>query len=106
MAGRSGSCHSMCKFVAALAILAAGCSHRDPVTGPGSPSRAQAGSDWPRFLGPLGTGASPESGIRTDWTGGLRILWQLPVGEGYCAPVVADGRLFHFDRHGDQARLT
>jgi outer membrane protein assembly factor BamB len=68
--------------------------------------RSHAGADWPRFLGPLGTGGSPETGIRTDWSGGLRILWQLPIGEGYCAPVVADGRLFHFDRHGDLARLT
>lgn len=65
-----------------------------------------AGADWPRFLGPFGTGASPETGIRTNWSGGLRVLWQLSVGEGYCGPVVADGRLFHFDRHGDNARLT
>lgn len=49
---------------------------------------------------------SPETGIRTDWTDGLRVLWQLTVGEGYCAPVVADGRLFHFDRYGNKCRLT
>jgi outer membrane protein assembly factor BamB len=30
----------------------------------------------------------------------------LPVGQGYCAPTIANGRLFHFDRHGGQVRLT
>jgi outer membrane protein assembly factor BamB len=63
-------------------------------------------ADWPRFLGPFGTCVSPETGIRTNWTGGLRVLWQLPVGEGYCAPTVANGKLFHFDRRGNQVRLT
>ena len=65
-----------------------------------------AGSDWPGFLGPLGTGASPEKGILTDWPrGGLRLVWQTPTGTGYGAPSVSRGRLLLFDRHGDQARL-
>jgi outer membrane protein assembly factor BamB len=110
MAGRSGSCR--CTFsVAWLALALAGCDRGAPpaVVAPtvSTPSaKPNHGSDWPRFLGPFGTGVSPETGIRTDWTGGLRVVWQMPVGEGYSAPVVADGRLFHFDRHGTQARLT
>ena len=99
MCGRSGSCR--CTFsIALLAALLAGCDRATP------PAPAKGGSDWPRFLGPLGTGASPETGIRTDWTGGLLVVWQKQVGEGYSAPVIADGRLFHFDRHGDRCRLT
>jgi outer membrane protein assembly factor BamB len=90
--------------------MAGGCARREATvvtaTAPATASPKSAGSDWPRFLGPFGTGVSPETGIRTDWTGGLRVIWQLSVGEGYSAPVVADGRLFHFDRRGDTARLT
>jgi outer membrane protein assembly factor BamB len=94
---------NLCRCTFKLALFAAllvGCGPSTP------PSAAKIASDWPRFLGPLGIGASPETGIRTEWTGGLRILWQLPVGEGYSAPTIADGRFFHFDRHKGQARLT
>jgi outer membrane protein assembly factor BamB len=89
----------MCRW-AVLLTLIAGCGGAVPVV-----TTPRTESDWPRFLGPSGTGVSPETGIRTDWTGGLRIVWQLPVGQGYCAPTIADGRLFHFDREKGQARL-
>jgi outer membrane protein assembly factor BamB len=65
-----------------------------------------AGHDWPGFLGPNRDGRSLEEGIRTDWSGGLQILWQLALGEGYSPPSIAGGRIFVFDRHGDRARLT
>lgn len=65
------------------------------------------GSDWPGFLGPAGNGTSPEKGIRTPWPKeGLRIVWQRKFGQGYAMPAVSRGRLFHFDRVGDQARLS
>ena len=98
-------------IAALITLLVAGCSRpaaapvQEP-TPPARPSPRSAGSDWPRFLGPFGTGASPETGIRTDWTGGLRTVWSLSVGEGYAAPAVAGGRVFHFDRHGRTARLA
>jgi outer membrane protein assembly factor BamB len=90
-----------------LSIADAGCDRSRPAAAPArTPVATSSGSDWPRFLGPFGTGASPETGIITDWSRGLRIIWQMDVGEGYAAPAIADGRLFHFDRHGNQARLT
>ncbi len=68
---------------------------------------ASSGSDWPRFLGPTGNSKSPETGILTDWPSeGPPVVWWKEVGEGYSTPVIADGRLFFFDRHGDLARLT
>ena len=69
-------------------------------------TRVQTGSDWPTFLGPSGNGTSPETGIRTDWSGGLPNAWQTDLGEGYSMGSVAGGRLFLFDRVGDDARLT
>jgi len=72
-----------------------------------SAAERAVGSDWPGFLGPTGDGKSSETGISKSWNAdGPPLLWQLPVGEGYAAPSVADGRLFLFDRHGDTVRLT
>jgi outer membrane protein assembly factor BamB len=64
------------------------------------------GADWPGFLGLQRDGKSPETGIRTDWSSGLPVLWQRELGEGYSAPAIADGRLLVFDHHRRMARLT
>ena len=67
----------------------------------------KAGADWPRFLGPTGDGVAPETGILTRWPReGLKVLWEAPLGDGYAPPVIARGRLFHFDRFRDDNRLT
>ena len=81
-----------------------------PVCAEGSPDASATsspnGSDWPRFLGPTADGRSPETGLAPSRIAdGLSLVWQLEAGEGYATPVVADGRLFHFDRVGDKARL-
>jgi outer membrane protein assembly factor BamB len=93
-------------------LLLAGCSqqpagNRSPrADSPDLPARKR-GSDWPAFLGPLGTGVSPEKGIITPWPReGLRIVWKKQVGIGYGMPVVSRGRLFQFDRQGDEACLS
>ncbi|MCZ6727603.1 MAG: PQQ-binding-like beta-propeller repeat protein [Acidobacteria bacterium] len=67
----------------------------------------RAGADWEAFLGSGGDSKSTETGILRDWPAtGLRIAWAIETGEGYSAPAISRGRLFHFDRVGDQARLT
>lgn len=70
-------------------------------------SAARSGGDWPGFLGPFGTSVSPEMGILSPWPKeGLRVVWQRRVGSGYGAPSISKGRLFLFDRHADQNRLS
>ncbi|MBX9624170.1 MAG: PQQ-like beta-propeller repeat protein [Gemmataceae bacterium] len=65
------------------------------------------GADWPTLLGPTRDGVSPETGIVAPWPrDGLRKLWDCPLGLGYAPPVVAGGKLYHFDRFGDDNRLT
>ncbi|HUY36674.1 MAG TPA: PQQ-binding-like beta-propeller repeat protein [Pirellulales bacterium] len=65
------------------------------------------GDDWPAFLGPTGDSRSTERGIRTDWPPeGPHLVWQKRLGKGYGMPAISRGRLFQFDRHGGQARLT
>jgi outer membrane protein assembly factor BamB len=68
---------------------------------------AATAGDWPTLLGPTRDGVSPEKGIIAPWPkDGLKKLWECPLGIGYAPPVVADGKLYHFDRFGDGARLT
>ncbi|NOY41458.1 MAG: PQQ-binding-like beta-propeller repeat protein [Planctomycetes bacterium] len=67
----------------------------------------QAGIDWPDFLGPGRAGKSPETGLITDWTSQPpRIVWQIELGTSYGSPAICRGRLVHFDRHGDNDRVT
>ena len=67
----------------------------------------KTGSDWPIFLGPTSNSVSTETGILTKWPrDGLKVVWEVPMGLGYAPPVVSRGRLFHFDRFGDDNRLT
>ena len=64
------------------------------------------GEDWPTFLGPRQDGRSAETGLLADWPeAGPPIVWHKVVGEGYSMPSVDRGRLFHFDRERDAARL-
>jgi outer membrane protein assembly factor BamB len=66
-----------------------------------------AGQDWPTFLGPAGISVSAEKGIISPWPKhGLRVVWDKPVGTGYGVPSISKGRLYLFDRHGGQARLS
>jgi len=67
----------------------------------------KTGSDWPMFLGPTSNNVSTEAGILTKWPReGLKVVWEAPMGLGYAPPVTSRGRLFHFDRFGDDCRLT
>lgn len=89
---------------ALLVALLAGCSRP-----PGQPEAGgrTGGSDWPTILGPTRDNVSTEKGIVAPWPkDGLKKLWDCELGIGFAPPVVSGGRLFHFDRFGDDARLT
>ena len=49
--------------------------------------------DWPQFLGPTRNGVSPES---VSWPPST--LWRKDAGEGFAAPVVANGKAIFFYR--------
>src|SRR5215213_2750786 len=90
--------------VLALGLVLASVAHAEP---PPDLWTRKAGADWPRFLGPTGTGASPETGILTKWPReGLKVVWEAPMGDGFAPPVVSRGRLLHFDRFRNDNRLT
>jgi outer membrane protein assembly factor BamB len=62
---------------------------------------AVAAADWPQFRGPNRDGISPEPGLLASWPGGgPRVLWKIPLGEGFSQVVVAKNRLFAFYGQG------
>ena len=80
---------------------------KGPAPLPPSNVPAHDGNDWPGFLGPERNGKSRETGLPAKWpASGPPIVWQSSIGTGYAAPAIADGRLFHFARFGNAARLT
>ncbi len=86
--------------VAALAAYAEG-----PAATPTSIAHRD-GKDWPGFLGPDRNGKSAENGLPTEWPAqGPVVIWQKPIGTGYAAPAISDGRLYHFARFENAARL-
>jgi outer membrane protein assembly factor BamB len=89
--------------IACLAVLLSAARGEEPSQ---KPAAREHGSDWPCFLGPTADSKSTERGILTRWpTGGPPLVWQVPLGTGYCMPTIREGRLFQFDRAGDRARL-
>jgi outer membrane protein assembly factor BamB len=60
-------------------------------------------NDWPQWRGPNRDGVSTETGLITSWPdSGPRVLWEVPLGQGFSAPVVAQGRLYTFFQEDDQ----
>lgn len=87
--------------LACLLLIGCDLGGEKPVAVAGDP-----GSDWPSFLGPLGTGVSSETGLLTPWPkDGPRVVWHVSTGVGYGAPAISRGRLFLFDATDGKARL-
>lgn len=52
-------------------------------------------ADWPQFRGPNRDGISKETGLLRQWpAGGPKVLWTVPVGEGYASPAIVNGRVY------------
>ena len=68
----------------------------EPQLGPGRPG--DSSGIWPWFRGAARDGIVQSVAIDRQWNGGRpELLWQVPVAEGYAAPVVAQGRVFLLD---------
>ena len=103
---RRGNARSLVVLTMGLATIFTSACSRGEEAPQTSPAAADQGSDWPCFLGPTGDSKSSERGILTKWpAGGPPLVWQLKLGTGYGMPTISGGRLYQFDRDGDQARL-
>src|SRR5215469_14109746 len=59
--------------------------------------------DWPQFLGPSRNGVYMGGDVSGSWpAGGPSTVWKRDVGQGFSAPVVAQGRLILFHRVGNR----
>src|SRR5262249_25050216 len=62
--------------------------------------------DWPQGRGPMRTGqAAAGARVPESLSAEPKILWRLKVGEGFASPVVADGKVFHFDNQDGKETL-
>jgi len=80
------------------------------LTGSPAASGPAAAADWPHWRGPSGDLRSPLRGIRKDWTGGLKKVWEIrglsPGAHTWSAPAVQGNRLVVSGRHGYLDRFS
>lgn len=57
-------------------------------------SSLAAAEEWPNFLGPNHNACSAESGLKTDWTDALPLVWERNVGPAFSSFACVDGRVF------------
>ncbi|MCL4797702.1 MAG: PQQ-binding-like beta-propeller repeat protein [Bryobacteraceae bacterium] len=57
-----------------------------------------AATDWPQFRGPQRDNISRETGLARKWpAAGPRVLWTVPVAQGYAGAAIVGGRVYHHD---------
>ncbi|MBL7152158.1 MAG: PQQ-binding-like beta-propeller repeat protein [Phycisphaerae bacterium] len=60
-------------------------------------------ADWPHYLGPNSNATSPETGLHRSWpANGPKVLWTVPLGPGYGAAAISDGKVYVLDRIGKE----
>lgn len=58
-------------------------------------SASASGGDWPQFRGPNRDNISTETGLLRTWPSkGPKVLWSIPVCEGYAGAAIKDGRIY------------
>ena len=62
--------------------------------------------DWPQFLGPLRNGVYAGNDVARSWPStGPALVWKREVGQGFAAPVAAQGRVILFHRVGNREKV-
>ena len=78
-------------------------TRRDWIIGAGSLGLASLlpaaqGADWPQFRGPNRDNISRETGLLRQWpANGPKVLWTVPVAQGYAGAAIVAGRVYHHD---------
>lgn len=63
-------------------------------------------ADWPQFCGPDRNNVSAETGLADRWpSSGPKVLWEVPVYNGYSGPAIRDGKAYLIDRNGENSLL-
>jgi outer membrane protein assembly factor BamB len=65
-----------------------------------------AAADWPQFLGENRDGISTETGLARAWpAGGPKVLWTVPLAEGFGPACIRDGRVYVLDREAHRTDI-
>ncbi|MBN2420254.1 MAG: PQQ-binding-like beta-propeller repeat protein [Deltaproteobacteria bacterium] len=63
-------------------------------------------NDWPQYLGPDRNAVSAEKGLMRSWPAeGPKVLWSVPLGEGFGGPAVSKGKVYVYDRVEDRVNV-
>ncbi|MBN1903771.1 MAG: PQQ-like beta-propeller repeat protein [Deltaproteobacteria bacterium] len=63
-------------------------------------------SDWPQYLGPDRNAVSAEKGLLRSWPAkGPKVLWTVPLGEGFGGPTISEGKVYVYDRVDDKTNI-
>ena len=63
-------------------------------------------SDWPQYLGPDRNSVSAEKGLLRSWPAeGPKVLWTIPLGEGFGGAAVSEGKVYVYDRVEDKTNI-
>ncbi len=64
---------------------------------------ATAAADWPKYLGPNGSGVVTDAKVAKAWPdGGPPVFWETDVGPGFGGAAVVDGKVYLLDRVGEE----
>jgi len=78
-------------------LLGAGSLAASGLLPAGLPGSAAA-LDWPQFRGPGRDNICRETGLARKWpTGGPKVLWSVPVAQGYAGAAIVGGLVYHHD---------
>lgn len=62
-------------------------------------------ADWPQWLGPERNGVSSETGLLQSWpAAGPAVQWRAPLGKGFSAIAIAEGRIYTMYAEGGTER--
>ena len=85
-------------FSPLILLIAASLSWTLPLNGD------EGRAEWPQWRGPNRDGISSETGLLETWPeGGPKVLWRIPLGEGFSGVSVSQGRLYTLFAQGDDA---
>jgi glucose dehydrogenase len=85
-----------------IALLSFGWSFNQKSADSKSKPAASSTSDWPQWLGPNRNGISIETGLLKSWPPtGPKILWRIPLGEGFSGVSISQGRAYTLFSQGN-----
>lgn len=66
---------------------------------------ATAQADWPNFRGPNHDGISAESGLKTEWSGAIPLVWDRQIGSSYSSFACVGDAVYTCGTQGEQQVL-